>query len=262
MPSASTAASRLRSNTAFRALARGGFAMSGVLHILIGGIAVTVAVGGNHGEADQSGALQQLSGNPAGLALLWVITVGLWALGLFYLVTAIIADDAAKDRVTDAAKGVAYLAVGLTSVRFALGGSTSSSGQTQGLSAKLLSVPAGVLLLVVLGLAVAAVGVYFGVKGIRQKFRDDLSVPSGPLGRGTVVTGVVGYVAKGVAVVIVGILFVVAAVTADPDKATGLDGALTSLAALPFGAVILLVVALGLVAYGVYCFFRARFARL
>jgi hypothetical protein len=60
----------------------------------------------------------------------------------------------------------------------------------------------------------------------------------------------------------VGILFVIAAVTADPSKATGLDGALKSLAALPFGTVILFLVAIGLVAYGIYCFFRARFARL
>jgi Domain of Unknown Function (DUF1206) len=243
-------------------VARGGFAMTGLLHLLIGAIAISVAVGNGGGEADQSGALQQLSGNPAGDILLWVITVGLWALGLFYLLTAIVADDEAKDRVKDAAKGVVYLAVGVTSVRFALGGSSSSKDQSQTLSAKLLAVPAGVVLLVVVGLAVAGVGVFFVVRGARRKFTDDLTVPGGTVGRVTVATGTLGYIAKGIAIAIVGILFVAAAVTADPDKATGLDGALKSLADLPFGTVILFVVAVGLVLYGVYCFFRARYAKL
>ena len=74
--------------------------------------------------------------------------------------------------------------------------------------------------------------------------------------------GTVGYVAKGVAIIVVGILFAVAAVKVDPDDSTGLDGALKSLASLPFGMVILIAVGLGLIAYGVYTFVRARYARL
>ena len=72
----------------------------------------------------------------------------------------------------------------------------------------------------------------------------------------------VGYVAKGIAIGVTGILFVVAAFTHDPSKAGGLDAALHSLAALPFGALILWVVGAGLVIYGIYCFARARYARM
>jgi hypothetical protein len=54
----------------------------------------------------------------------------------------------------------------------------------------------------------------------------------------------------------------VAAFTLDPSKSTGLDGALKALATLPLGAVILVVIGIGLVAYGVYCFARAWRARL
>ena len=61
-----------------------------------------------------------------------------------------------------------------------------------------------------------------------------------------------------VAYAIVGILVLVAAITFDPNKAGGLDDALRTLAAQPFGAVLLVIVALGLAAYGVYCFFEAR----
>lgn len=268
MPAASevhSTASRLQDSTVFRTLARAGFAVNGLLHILIGGIALGVAFGGG-GEADQGGALGQLAGNPFGAVVLWVIVVGLVALGLFQLVTAATVGgsgkDAWADRAKEGGKGIAYLAVGFTALRFATGGSTDSSEQTQSLSAQLLASPGGVILLVIVAIAVLAVGVYFVVKGAKQKFREDLSIPAGTVGRATVGLGVTGYIAKGVAVGVVGILFGVAAFTADPSEATGLDGALTSLAELPFGVVILTAVALGLIAYGVYCFVRARFARL
>jgi uncharacterized protein YneF (UPF0154 family) len=126
----------------------------------------------------------------------------------------------------------------------------------------LMSSPAGVVVLIVVGLAVVAVGVYFVRKGITQKFVDDISLPREPVRKVVLALGASGYVAKGIAIGIAGILVVVAAVTHDPSKSTGLDGALTSLAALPFGVIILIVIAIGLIAYGLYCFVRSRFARL
>jgi hypothetical protein len=60
----------------------------------------------------------------------------------------------------------------------------------------------------------------------------------------------------------VGVLFLIAALTGDAAKADGLDGALKTLATLPFGPAILILVGVGLIAYGVYSFVRARFARL
>ena len=62
-----------------QALARLGFAVNGLLHILIAAIAISVAVGASAGTADQSGALGQLAGNPGGVFILWTIVVGLFA---------------------------------------------------------------------------------------------------------------------------------------------------------------------------------------
>ncbi|HHT12827.1 MAG TPA: DUF1206 domain-containing protein, partial [Propionibacterium sp.] len=70
--------------------------------------------------------------------------------------------------------------------------------------------------------------------------------------------GTAGYVAKGVAIGVVGVLFVVAVVTRNPEEAGGLDGALKKLVELPFGVAILLLVAAGLIMYGIFCFARAR----
>ena len=76
------------------------------------------------------------------------------------------------------------------------------------------------------------------------------------------VTGVIGYIAKGVALIAVGILFGWAAIGSDPEKATGLDGAFQTVASLPAGAVLLVVVAVGVMLYGVYAVLRSRYAPL
>ncbi|SFN83488.1 DUF1206 domain-containing protein [Mycetocola miduiensis] len=263
--SARSAATRLQDNHAFQLMVRVGFAVNGLLHILIGGIALGVAFGSG-GEADQGGALGQLASSPGGLFLLWAVAIGLFALGLFQgLETFLVRGnnkDAWADRGKEGGKAVAYLAIGLSAASIAMGGSADSSGQTQSLTAKLLATPGGVFLVAVLGLGVIGVGVYFIVKGAKKKFLEDINLPSVATGRAVTVLGRVGYIAKGVAIVVVGILFCVAAFTSDASEATGLDGALKALVALPLGVVLLTLVALGLISYGVYCFARAKFARL
>ena len=262
----STASAAQRS-PAFRILARVGYVVLGVVHIIIGAIAISVAIGSGGGEADQGGAMEQISRVPFGTVVLWVIVLGLAALGVWQIAEAFLErdPDAKKKwgrRVKEIGTAVAYFAIGATALVYALGGQSDSSQSTTTFSATLLANPGGVVLLVLVGLVILGVGVAFVVRGIRRDFEKQLSLPAGKLGDGIRTLGVIGYVAKGVAIAVVGVLFVVAAVTHDPEKAGGLDAALKSLAALPFGQVILWVVGAGLVVYGVYCFARARYARL
>jgi hypothetical protein len=72
----------------------------------------------------------------------------------------------------------------------------------------------------------------------------------------------VGFIAKGLSVALIGILVVIAAIRFDPAEASGLDAALKSLASQSFGPYLLMVVALGLACYGVFCFFDARYHRV
>lgn len=263
--SAQKTASRVQNNPVLMAAARVGYAVNGLLHILIGGIALGVAFGSN-GEADQGGALAAVAAAPFGAALLWVLVVGLWGLGLFQVLEAVIIrgsdTEAWAGRAKEGGKGVAYLAIGATAFTYARGGGSDSSARSQSLTAQLLASPGGVALVLVLAAGVIAIGVYFIVKGAKKRFLSDITPPPPPAGRATTVLGAVGYAAKGVAIMVVGILFAVAAFSSDATEASGLDGALGALAALPFGVVILCAIALGLIAYGVYCFVRARYARL
>ena len=122
--------------------------------------------------------------------------------------------------------------------------------------------PGGIVLLALFGLLIAGIGIAFIVRGFTRAFTKNLDLPPDPVGKGIITFGVVGYVAKGIAITVTGALFVVAAVTHDPETAGGLDAALRALAALPFGPVILWVVGAGLIIYGLFCFARARYVRM
>ncbi len=265
--SASSTARAAQDSTAFRVLARIGYVVLGILHVLIGGIAISIATGGGGENADQGGALQQIQQTPAGAVLLWIIVLGLFALAIWQIAEAVVENDPDTKkkwahRVKFLGTAAAYIAIGATALVYALGGHSESSDSSQTLSARLLAVPAGVALLVLVGLVVVGIGVAFVVQGVTKRFMKKLSSPSGTARTGIVAFGVAGYIAKGVAVGVAGILFVIAALTHDPEAAGGLDAALRSLAGLPFGAVILWVVGAGLILYGIFCVARARYARM
>lgn len=260
-------ASSAQNSRTFRAMARVGYVVLGIVHIVIGAIAISVAVGAGGGEADQGGAMEQVSRVPFGIVVLWVIALGLFALGVWQIGEAVVERDPDTKkkwgrRVKYLGTAIVYFAIGATALTYALGGRSDSSQSSETMTAQLLAAPGGIVLVVLIGLVVLGIGVAFIVRGIRRSFEKQLSLPAGKVGDGVRTLGVVGYVAKGIAIGVVGVLFLVAALTHDPEKAGGLDEALKSLADLPFGQVILWLVGAGLVIYGVYCFARAKYARL
>ena len=82
-------AGRATDSDAFEYAARAGFAVSGALHLLIAYIILRIAFGAG-GNADQSGALATLGGQTGGTLILWVVAVGLVALGLWRIAEAIV----------------------------------------------------------------------------------------------------------------------------------------------------------------------------
>lgn len=266
-PSAASTARAAQDSTAFRVLARIGYVVLGILHILIGAIAVSIATGGGGGDADQGGAMQQIQKSPAGVILLWVIVLGLVALAIWQIAEAVEERDPDTKkkwghRVKFLGTAGAYLAIAATALVYALGGQSQSSESSQSFSARLLAAPAGVALLVLVGLIVGGIGVAFIVRGATRAFMKHVSLPTGAKRSGIVAFGIAGYIAKGIAVAVAGVLFVAAALTHDPETAGGLDSALRALAGLPFGAVVLWTVGAGLTLYGLFCFARARYATM
>ena len=244
--------------------ARVGFAASGVIQVLLGGLAIQFGVT-QVGEADQTGALEEVTKIPGGFIVLWLAAIGLFALALWLITEAVLvrggSGSAWSRRLQHLGKAMAYAVFGFTAVAFAQGHPSHASDTTRQLSTQILSTPGGQLLLGAVGLATFGIGVYFVVKGVRRRFRRDIRVPSGTAGRGVTILGVVGYLAKGIVVMAAGAAFVLAAITVQPANATGLTGGLDTLLQLPFGGLLIVVLGVGLIASGVYNVARASLAR-
>lgn len=244
-------------------LARAGFVMNGVMHLLIGWIAIRIALGTGGGEASNSGALAQIAEAPGGQAMLWAGAVAFVALGLWQVTEMFLGSDEMTDRVRAGAKAVVYLALGVTTARFASGGGGSDSQTASGTTAGLLGSGPGKIAVTVAGLVLVGVGVYHVYLGATKKFVEDLErTGGGNIGRAMVSAGQLGYIAKGVALTTLGGLVVAAVVTADPDKAGGLDSALRTVGEQPFGQVLLILTGVGIALYGVYSIGRARYGRM
>ena len=259
------AARTAQRSDSFRRIARAGFVVVGIVHIIIGAIAVSIASGGG-GDADQDGAMEQIRSTPVGGLVLGMIAVALIALAVWQVASGLLTGgkETRKWGMRIKLIGIAgaYLVIAGLALIFAFGGHVESEDTSRALSAVVLSAPGGIVALIVLGLTVAGVGIGFIVIGFTRGFEKTMDVPTGPSRPGIIALGVAGYIAKGIAIAVTGALFVVAAWTQDPQKAAGLDAALRSLVDLPLGRAILWLVGVGLAIYGVFSMVRARFARM
>lgn len=208
--------------------------------------------------------MEQIRSTPIGGLLLGAIAVALIALAVWQVASGMLAGGKEPRKWGMRIKLIgiagAYLVIAGLALIFAFGGHVESEETTRALSAFVLSAPGGVVALIILGLTVGGVGVGFIVIGFTRGFEKTMDVPSGPSRPGIIALGVAGYIAKGIAVAVTGLLFIVAAWTQEPQKAAGLDAALRSLIDLPFGRAILWLVGVGLAIYGVFSFVRARYA--
>ncbi|MGV8909457.1 MAG: DUF1206 domain-containing protein [Propionicimonas sp.] len=237
--------------------ARAGYAVSGLLHLLIAWLGLQLAFGRSGAKADTSGAMAMVAANPVGMVVLVAIVVAFVLLAVWQVGECVRGPDTG-DRVKAGAKALVYIALAWSAVLFLMGVGKSGQAQAKDATAALMDLPFGPVLVVIVGIGVVAVGGYHIFKGWKEKFRSDLtSTPS----RYILMAGKVGYIAKGVALIAVGIGLVTAGVTHHPSKSQGLDGALHSMMSLPLGQLVVVLVAAGFAAYGVYSFSRARRAR-
>ncbi|HEX6336482.1 MAG TPA: DUF1206 domain-containing protein [Jiangellaceae bacterium] len=262
-----SSAQRASGNGYLDKLARIGWVTYGVIHLLVGVAATRLAFGGG-GRADESGAMTTLADSGFGKVVLWAGAVGFAALSVWWLIEAIGGSRGPSgahqlgDTVKNVGKAILFAVFAFLSVRFALG-SGGGGGSQESATATVLEWPGGRFIVSAAGLGIVAVGIYHVYKGISRSFLDDLRSDADTGTSGTAITalGTFGYAAKGVAITVVGVLFVVAAVQHDPDEAGGLDAALKTLQEQPFGPWLLMIVAIGLAAFGIYCFARARYQR-
>lgn len=252
-------------------LARLGYAMKGVVYIIIGWLAIQLAAGIGGKATDQRGALQSLGQQPFGHFLLIIMGIGLLGYALWSLVQAIFDTEHEGKKAKGIVARLAFAAVGISYGLLAIGAfrlvaGSGSAGQstttsTQDWTALLLKQPFGVFLVILLGLIVIGVAGYLAYRAYKVEFlkRLDLARVSAAVRKGVTFLGQLGYGAQAVVFVVIGLFLIIAAVQHNAAKAKGLDTALLALSQQPFGKFLLAIVALGFLAYGIYCFAEARY---
>jgi hypothetical protein len=263
-------ADRATDSDAFEYTARAGFAISGVLHLIVAYIIARLAFGSG-GNADQSGALATLARQTGGALILWLVAIGLVALGLWRVAEAIVGskpgegsgsnhdDTPGWKRAKSLGLAAVNFAIAFSAARFAVGSGQQSSQQNAGLSAQMMQSAWGKALLIAVGIGLLAVGGYHVYKGATKKFFKDLRISGGT---GVTAVGIAGYVAKGLVLAGAGVLVIVATLQADPSKATGLDATVKTLGQAPYGKFLLILAGVGIAAFGAYSFVRSRHGRM
>jgi hypothetical protein len=250
-------------------VARAGFVAKGILYLTVGALALLVASGLGGELTDEKGALEQLGDTPIGAFVVGFTGLGLVAYAIWQLVRAIFDPEHAGRDAKNALRRVGFLASaivhgGLAIAAYGVLVRDSAASSDHRLIAPLTQSTIGVVFLAGAGIALFGYGIWQLVAAYKARFRDELDTArmKESVRKWCERLGRFGYAARGVVFMIVGGSLVVAAVTADPRDARGLDGALAEIAAAPFGRVMLGLVAAGLAAYGIFMFVYARYRRI
>ncbi|MFL6195395.1 MAG: DUF1206 domain-containing protein [Thermoanaerobaculia bacterium] len=254
-------------------LARAGYAARGAVYTLIGLLAIQTAMGSRAHATDTRGVLQTVARQS--VALLWLLALGLFGYAVWRVVQGLLdTENKGKEpkglavRAGQVISGLIYGGLAYAAVRIASGsggGASAGGGSgTQGWTAELMTKPFGRWLVAIAGICVIASGLAQLRRGWTEKFRRNLKEQemNESERRLAINTGKAGLIARGVVFLISGWFLIQAARRFDPSEATGLGGALEALARQPYGAWLLGLVALGLVAFGAYSILLARYRRI
>lgn len=267
------AAGRRASNsTPFQLLARSGLAARGVNYLLVGYIAIKIAFGKGGQQADRQGALQTVAKTSGGTVILWLLAVGFAGLALWRFSEALLGQSGpdghkAGKRLASLARGVFYTVMCATTVAFNVGagGPGSSDKKSKDFTAKAMhDIPAGRWLVLLVGIGLVAGGIGIAVGALRRNFEKQLKTErmSARVRRVVEALGMVGRSTRALVFAAAGVFLGYAGVTYDPGKARGVDGTLREFASTAVGPWLLVLVAFGLVVFGLYSFCEARWRRL
>jgi hypothetical protein len=252
------------------ALGRAGFVARGVVYALIGWITLLIALDHQTLEADRTGAVELIASKPFGHVLLWFLVVGFAGMALWRLSVAIRPHDARRkktsSRLSSLGKAVLYAAAAYTTARFAISGHSSGSTDqaSTDFTADAMRHSGGRLLVGLVGVGFVIGGLALIKRGVQRTFVKDLQTGSmRPEERRWVPRlGMAGNIARGIVFGVAGGFLIDAAITFNPAQAKGVDSTIRSFAAAPFGPVLLILMAVGLAAFGVYSWCEARWRRL
>jgi uncharacterized protein DUF1206 len=259
---------RIGQSRGFCWFARFGIAARGVVYVVIGVLAVKLAIGAGGQATDQQGALQTIAKQPLGSLLLAMVAVGLLGYASWRLLRAALGgtqgQDDVKDRIDGLASGIAYGILFAAAVKILIGAGGGGGANPDDAAGGVLGWPGGPWLVGIAGAVAIGVGLQQGYKGVTRSFMDatDTHGMSGPVERAYTAFGVFGHLARMAVFGLIGVFLIKAAIDFDPDEAVALDGALAKVAHAPSGPLLLGIVAAGLIGFGAFSLVESRYRRV
>lgn len=250
--------------------ARFGLIAKGVVYSLIGILAIQAAVGSGGRVGGSKEAVQYLGSQPFGQTLLVLVGIGLLAYAVWRIIMAVA--DTENDgsdasgvarRVGFAASGLVNAGIAITALQMAFG-SSGDGGGARTWAGKVMNEPFGQWLVGLVGVVIIGVGIYQFYAAYTKRFLEKLDTASmsEKVRRAVIRMGQAGYASRGVVFPIIGVALVSAALTHDPSEAKGVGEALHTVAGSTHGKILLILVAAGLLAYGVFTIALARYRRV
>jgi hypothetical protein len=255
--------------TWIRPLARVGYASKGVVYMVVGILAVQAAVLGGGDAPGSKGAVDAIASGAFGQVLLAIVALGLLGYVAWKLAQVVYDPDGVADddlgtikRFGRLSSVIGYGSVALYAAQTVIGGGGGGGGDSkQAAVAQLLDLPAGKWIVGIVGLVVIGVGIHQARRAYEGSFLDKYQIDQSKRKVARWV-GSVGLASRAVVFGIIGIFVISAAWMHDASQTRGLGGALDALAAQPYGTFLLALTAIGLVAYGVHCGFKARYRQI
>jgi hypothetical protein len=255
-------------------MARWGLAARGVIYLVVALLALDLAAGRRSQQPTSQGALLAVAHEPLGKVLLALLASGLGAQACWRVVRAVVpplgghvGSRAVGDRLADLGRALFYGGLAAIAVELLLGQKPQAADTNQveqDWTGRMLHWPGGRVLVVLVGAAIVVGGAVVTWRGFTGRFGRDLRLSNvSPRVRSTVATlAKIGITARSLVAALIGAFLVEAAVTFDPARSTGIDGALERVRHHVYGTALLVVVAAGLAAYGLYSFAEARYGEV
>jgi hypothetical protein len=253
-----TAAGVIRHHPTAHQLARVGLLARAAFYLVLSYLTVCLVVlpRQNRIPADAFGAMTVVSGSLPGKVGLGLATIGFVAFAVVRLAAAWHDRNTARtDRLTASGQGLTYLLIAAVPGGYLLGQTNAGSElQEHETTQHLLQLPGGQFFVAGVG-AVLLVVCAWQIRGVLKRDYSrsfDLSAAPAWVSRCLHSIAAVGIVARAFVFVPIGMLFMVAAVTDEATRATGLNRELAALSGNIWGALVLIVVSAGFVLFAVY----------
>ncbi len=252
-------------------IARAGLISKGIVYLVLGALAFMAAFelgGQSEKQTSQSGVFNSVKDWPAGMFLLILLTAGLVCYTAWRFIQAFHTHEHDKKKIWSKRlrylfSGLAYLLLAYSALQLILYSKQDNGDGNQYWAAELLDKPFGQWLLGIAALAVAATGIYqlwYGLSEHYKKHVEEQNIHSSMSSK-LILTGKIGYAARGIVWLLLAYMLMQAAVHANPGEAGGTSNAFAFLEEWTAGSLLLGLLALGLIAYGIFNFVRAAYER-